>query len=147
PMNAHGFITTFTFFVRTYFWRMSGKTCVSNCWQIGHWRSMYSVSVTEAKGQPSVVPTCGMPLNSAATSLEPGRPLARLPTAAWFFGRPLLLPWLRTTARTIATAATATIPPAIASARGDAWRDREPPAPPFDLTGGGVRTCVFRASL
>ena len=49
---------------------------------------MYSVSVTGANGQPSVVPVCGMPLNSAATSLAPGRPFARLPTAAWLFGRP-----------------------------------------------------------
>src|ERR1700745_4267970 len=60
---------------------MSGKTCVSNSWQIGHWRSMYSVSVTGADGQPSVVPVWGMPLNSAATSAEAGSAPARLPTA------------------------------------------------------------------
>src|SRR5581483_11541599 len=62
PMKAHAFMTTFTFFVRMYLVRMSGNTCVSNCWQIGHWRSMYSVSVTGANGQPRVVPVCGMPL-------------------------------------------------------------------------------------
>ena len=36
PMKAHGFMTTFTFFARMYLVTMSGKTCVSNCWQIGH---------------------------------------------------------------------------------------------------------------
>src|SRR5579864_6414905 len=123
---------------------MSGKTCVSNSWQIGHWRSMYSVSVTGADGQPSVVPVWGMPLNSAATSDEPGSALARLPTAAAFFGSPPpLLPPPRTTARTTTTATTATTPPPIASARGEAVRAR---VAPFDCTGGGVRTCR-RSSL
>ena len=44
---------------------------------------MYSVSVTGADGQPSVVPVCGMPLNSSTTSDAPGSPFARLPTATW----------------------------------------------------------------
>src|SRR5581483_1675983 len=104
---------------------------------------MYSVSVTGADGQPSVVPFCGMPLNSAATSDDPGSALARLPTAAAFFGRPLpLLPPARTIARTTITATTATTPPPIASARGEAWRAL---ALPFDLTGGGgaVRRCCL----
>ena len=93
----------------------------------------------------AVVPVCGMPLNSAATSLAPGRPFARLPTAAWLFGRPPPLPPpLSTTARTMTTATTATIPPAIASVRGEAWRAR---VPPLDWTGGGVRCAVRRCSL
>ncbi len=60
-MNAHGSTTILIFFVRTYFWTMSGKTCVSNSWQIGHWRSMYSVIVTGADGQPSVGRSAGCP--------------------------------------------------------------------------------------
>ncbi len=42
------------------------------------------------------------------------------------------------------TAMTATIPPPMARARGDAWR----PRPPTDRTGGGALTdAVRRASL
>ena len=49
---------------------------------------------------------------------------------------PLPPPPLRTIASTMAITTTRTTPPAIASARGDAWRAR-PPAP-FERTGGGA---------
>src|SRR5690242_2614827 len=59
---------------------------------------------------------------------------------------PAFLPPLSTIPRTIATTTSATTPPAMASARGDAWRARTPPAP-FERTGGGVRTAVAAACL
>src|SRR5207244_2609812 len=92
-------------------------------------------------GQPSVVPVCGIPLNSVATSEAPGNALVRLPTAAAFLGRPLLLPPERTSASTTTTTSSAAMPPPIASARGDAWRGR---ATPFERTGGGALTCASR---
>src|SRR5437588_3583038 len=99
-------------------------------------------------GSPSVSPCCGMPLKRLFASGAPGSAFAELwlPVA----GRscmsleltippppPPPLPLLRTTPSTMAITATRTTPPAIASARGDAWRGRTPPTP-FERTGGGV---------
>ena len=61
-MNAQGRISTRTFPVRTYFGMTSGITVVSNSWQIGHWRSMYSTIVTGANAEPSTRFFCGIPL-------------------------------------------------------------------------------------
>ncbi len=83
-MKSSTRVSTFTFPVRTYLETMSGKTSVSNCWQNGHWRSMYSIIVTGAFGLPSVMPFCGMPLKVRSTSGEPGRPEAIDP----IFGTP-----------------------------------------------------------
>src|ERR1700758_3766377 len=55
---------------------MPGSTCVSNCWQYGHWSSMYATSVTGARVEPRVIPRCGMPLNMAFTRADPGSPSA-----------------------------------------------------------------------
>ena len=60
---------------------MSGITCVSNCWQNGHCRSMYSTIVTGAFGLPSVRPFCGIPLKSVWTSLAPGSAFFSVPIA------------------------------------------------------------------
>src|SRR5438874_7094591 len=103
---------------------------------------------TGAFGSPSVSPCCGMPLKRSFASGAPGSAFAELwlPVA----GRscmsleltippppPPPLPPLRTTPSTMAITMTRTTPPAIASARGDAWRARTPPTP-FERTGGGV---------
>src|ERR1700751_2486806 len=109
---------------------------------------------TGAVGLPSTRPVCGMPLKSAFASAAPSSwpDQFALPT----FGRPLMslaettlppprLPppplLLRTTPSTIAMTATSTTPPTIASARGEAWRARVPPAP-FERTGGGAATAA-----
>src|SRR5947208_12941228 len=88
-----------------------------------------------------------MPLNSDLTSLQPGRPfVAQLPIAGVPDGRlpPLLLPPVRTRARTTATTIAATMPPTVASTFGSACRRR---GPPFDWTGGGAEAATRRACL
>src|SRR5262245_9596457 len=105
--------------------------------------------VTGAFGSPRVSPFCGIPLKRPFASGAPGRAPAQLwlPVA----GRPSrsaevtipppppppLLPLVSTTPRTMAMMMARTTKPAIASARGDAWRARAPPAP-FERTGGGA---------
>src|SRR5437764_3827876 len=108
-------------------------------------------------GSPSVSPCCGMPLKRLFASGAPDSAFAELwlPVA----GRscmsleltippppPPPLPPLRTTPRTMAITMTRTTPPAIASARGDAWRARAPPMP-FERTGGGVRSAAAASCL
>src|SRR5690242_7560716 len=88
-----------------------------------------------------------MPLNSVSTSLQPGRPFVeQLPIEGVPDGSfpPPLPPPVRTTASTIATAITATTPPAIASTFGSALRPR---GPPFEWTGGGAEAAARRACL
>src|SRR5215475_4345356 len=88
-----------------------------------------------------------MPLKSAFASGAPwsatdevALPVAGRPCRSDFvtvFEPPPLPPLLRTTPSTIAITASRTTPPAIASARGEAWRARAPPTP-FERTGGGA---------
>src|SRR5215475_12671055 len=88
-----------------------------------------------------------MPLKSAFASGAPwsatddvALPVGGRPCRSDFvtvFEPPPLPPLLRTTPSTIAITASRTTPPAIASARGEAWRARAPPTP-FERTGGGA---------
>src|SRR5690349_15524451 len=55
-------------------------------------------------------------------------------------------PPVRTTASTTARITIRTTPPAMASARGDAWRARAPPTP-LERTGGGVRAAAAACCL
>src|SRR5665647_2738867 len=134
--------STLTFPVFAYCLMTAGRTSVSNCWQNGHCRSMYSTIVTFARPEPSVMPFCGIPLKSASTSREPGSPAAIEPTFGTFFGvdEP---PPVKTTISTTTTAITAATAPAPMSTRGEACRLR---AVPFDWTGGGA-LCARRFSL
>src|ERR1051325_8921114 len=129
-MKAIGRATTCTFPLRTYLSTIDGITVVSNALQIGHWRSMYSISCTGAFGDPSVVPCCGMPRNSASTAAESG-------SVDVFAGdeddedpRVSAIPAAAAPPRTRMTAA------AIRSTLGEAWR-----APLLRTGGGGVRRC------
>src|ERR1051325_4262151 len=72
-MNAIGLAITFTFPVLTKRGTIVGMISVSNRWQSGHWRSMYSIIVTGALGLPSTFPCCGMPLNILTAEPESGR--------------------------------------------------------------------------
>src|SRR5579862_887531 len=156
-MNAQGSTTTFTLPVRTYLLTTFGKTCVSNSRQIGHWRSMNSTIVTGAVLEPSVVPCCGMPLNSAATSEAPGRAFRRLPTATAFFGNPLEpFPPESTSATTTATTISAATAAPTARTRGDAWRGAAAPGGcvgrgtlvfPGGLAGAARRRCLLALPL
>src|SRR5690348_887476 len=77
-------------------------------------------------------------------SLEPGSAFWSEPTVGVPAGIPDEPPRPRTTASTTAITTIATIPPPIASARGDAWRGRAPT--PFERTGGGVLTATAAAA-
>src|SRR5215510_2575980 len=88
-----------------------------------------------------------MPLKWLFASGAPGRacaelwlPVAGNPAMSADVTTPLPLllpPLLRTTPSTTAITITRTTPPAIASARGEAWRARVPPTP-LERTGGGA---------
>jgi hypothetical protein len=117
-MNAIGRTSILTLFVRTYCRRMFGITWVSNCWQNGHWRSMYSTSVTGALAEPRVSAFCGIPPYWCWTSEAPGRPFAIEPVLGMSFSEVLLPPPEKTMPRTIPTIAMSATPPAIASTRG-----------------------------
>src|ERR1043166_1919031 len=71
-MNAIGRAITFTFPVLTKRGTIVGMISVSNRWQSGHWRSMYSIIVTGALGLPSTFPCCGMPLNILTAEPDAG---------------------------------------------------------------------------
>src|SRR5579859_6902082 len=141
----HGFISIFSFPGRTKFVMSDPSSVVSNDWHIGHWRSMYSRSVTGALGWPSTNLFCGIPFNSVATAGAPGyaKPPVELPVAGMPLARlifavsprsfELPLPLLSTMARTIT-------PPAMARVRGDACRAPSP-GPPLERTGGGAAAC------
>src|SRR5207244_12349259 len=79
---------------------------------------------------------------------DPGRAPGQfaLPTFGKLAAGVFLLPPVSTTTRTITTTMAATTPPAIASARGEAWRARAAPMP-FERTGGGVRSAAAASCL
>src|SRR5579871_4785941 len=119
-MNAHGSIVILRAPGRTYFAISVGSTCVSNCWQYGHWGSMNSTIVTGADGRPSVVPLWGIPLKSAFTSAASGSPPVREPTAGVPASDGDDEPRPSTIASTTATTAATTTAPPAASTRGEA---------------------------
>ena len=107
---------------------IEGMFCVSKTWHDEHWRSMYSVIVTGALGEPSTFPCWGMPFSSDTAVPESGSGVGVVVE--------LDEPPVSATAAATAIPARTMTAPAIASTFGEAFR------PPVLRTGGGgVRRC------
>src|SRR5262245_26732047 len=135
---------------RTYFFTSPGSVCVSNSAQYGHCRSMYSVIVTGAFAEPSVVPSCGRPLKSAATSPAPGSvsPFVSEPTAGMFFGVLFDEPPVNANTAPMTTATRTTTPAIARRTRGEACRPRVVGVRrPRERPGGGAAAAARRRSL
>src|ERR1041384_1275512 len=133
-MNAIGLAITFTFPVLTKRGTIVGMISVSNRWQSGHWRSMYSIIVTGALGLPSTFPCCGMPLNILTAEPESGS----VPPLVVGDGEDDEPP-VSAKASAAATAASAMTAAPAASTFGEA---RPPPGLRAGGGGGGVRRCL-----
>ena len=130
-MATTGLASTLTLPVRTYFGITLGMISVSNARQAGHWRSMYSIIVTGALGEPRTFPLCGMPLKSWVTTPASG---SFVVVVTGDEDPPVIA-----TTSAIAAATSAIAPTAAPSTFGDALR-----GPPVLRTGGGVCTCRLR---